>query len=298
MTDDVPPLESPDWPIELVEPVERLGPPDEVFRIPRRHALLKAIMGICLIVGGGLTNYLYWVVFNGPVVAEHLLFLLLFGPIISGLGFIYAGWRDRGLWVLIYPMGLLRWQRGEVLTFPWDDIDEILFFRVVECEKPRRELNEAGEIVASWLPIAKYGSRTLGAHLTLLRNDSADAILPSAVGGFMRLCQVVQEETFRAMWPAVWERFRSGMRVKFDNISISLAGVHRDADILAWYDLEDALIQNGKLMLKSRRSPRVWLDVPLQSIPNPHVFAALLLVGPMAIPESEEDDEDTDDSPD
>jgi len=292
MTDDGEPLRPPDWPIELVEPVERLGPPDEVFRIPRSHALMKFFMGLGLIVGGGLTNYLYWVVFNGPVVAEHFLFLLLFGPIISGLGLIYAGWRDRGLWVLVYPMGLLRWQRGEVVTFPWDEIDEVLFFRVVECEKPQREIAGDGTIEASWLPIAKYGSRTLGAHLSLIRNDAAEATLPSSLAGFMRLCQVVQEQTFRAKWPAIWERFLSGSRVAFRTVSISLAGVHRDADILPWYELDDALIQNGKLIIKSRRTSKPWLDVPLQTVPNPHVFAALLLIGPSAVPDPEDDEDD------
>src|ERR1700685_3249603 len=107
--------EIPDWPDALAEPVARLGAPDYVFRIPRAHPTRRAVSGICLIVGGLVANYLYWVVFQGPLVAEHLLFLLLFGPILSGVGFLYAAWRDNGLWVLIYPVGLLRWQSGEVV---------------------------------------------------------------------------------------------------------------------------------------------------------------------------------------
>lgn len=274
-------IETPDWPIELQEPVAQLGPPTDVFRIPRRHALNKALAGMALIVGGGIANYVYWVVFNGPLVGEHLLFLLLFGPIVSGIGLIYAGIRDRGLWVLVYPMGLLRWQRGEVITFPWADVSELAFYRVVECERPQRQKGPNGEIVAAWLPIAKMGSRTLGAHLILRRDDGTEAILPSAIGDFSRLCRTVQEETFREIWARVWPQFAEGSRVPFGDLAISIAGIHREADLLPWYDLDDALIQNSKLVLRSKRLRRSWLEAPLQNLPNPHVFAALLYVGPL-----------------
>ena len=281
--------EAPNWPAELADPVARLGPPSEVFRIPRSHAARKTISGLCLIVGGGVANYLYWVVFNGPVVAEHFLFLFLFGPIISGVGLMYAAWRDGGLWALIYPMGLLRWQRGEVVTFPWDEIKELSFYRVVECEKPRRTTDARGELLTSWLPIAKMGSRTLGAHLILRRDDGAEAILPSSVGDFTRLCRIVQEETFRVMWARTWPSFVEGMRVRFGELALSLAGIHREADLLAWYDLDDVLIQNGKITIRSKRLRRAWQEVPLHSVGNPHIFAALLLVGPPALTDPDEE---------
>jgi hypothetical protein len=286
MVEEFEPREVPDWPAELAEPVARLGPPSDVFHIPRRRAARKAIYGLGLIAGGGLANYLYWVVFNGPVVAEHLLFLFLFGPIISGIGLIYAAWRDSGLWALVYPMGLLRWQRGEVVTFPWEDVSELVFYRVVECDRPNRTTGPEGELTTSWLPIAKMGSRTLGAHLILRREDGAEAILPSTVNEFTRLCRIVQEETFRAMWPRVAARFADGLRVNFGELALSLAGIHREADLLAWYNLDDAIIQNGKLIIRSKRLHRAWQEVPLHSVTNPHVFAALLLIGP---PEETED---------
>jgi hypothetical protein len=273
--------ETPDWPIELSEPVARLGTPNEVFNIPRSHAARKAVSGISLIVGGGIANYIYFVVFNMPIGLDvHMLYLFLFGPIITGVGLMYAAWRDRGLWVLIFPMGILRWQRGEVVAFPWAEVREITFYRVVECDRPKRKAGPNREIITSWLPIAKMGSRTLGAHLIIRREDAAEAILPSSVGEFRRLCQVVQEETFRLMWPKVWARFIDGSRVKFGDLALSLAGISRDGDLLPWYELEDALVQNGKLVIRARRMHKPWLEVALHNLPNPHVFAALLIAGP------------------
>jgi hypothetical protein len=270
----------PDWPIELSEPVARLGTPDAVFSIPRTHAARKAFSGICLILGGALANYFYFCVFNIAFFDVHLMWFLLFGPIITGVGLIYAAWRDRGLWVLVFPMGILRWQRGEVVAFPWSEVTELTFYRVVECDRPKRKTGPEREIVASWLPIAKMGSRTLGAHLNIRRNDGAEAILPSSVGDFRRLCQIVQEETFRQLWPGVWSRFLDGKKIMFGELSLSLAGVGSEGELLPWYELEDALIRNGKLIIRARRSGKAWFEMPLHNLPNPHIFAALLIAGP------------------
>lgn len=279
------PREVPDWPVELLEPVEKLGEPDEVFRIPRTHAARKVFSGLALMVGGGIANYVYWVVLGGPLIAEHLLFLCLFGPILTGVGLMYAAWRDRGLWVLVYAMGILRWQRGEVVTFPWSEVTELAFYRVVECGKPKRRLNDDGEIETSWLPIAKEGSKSLGAHLVLRREDGAEAILPSAITDFAGLCKLVQEETFRVMWPSIWTQFMDGSRVRFGDIALSVGGIHRDGDFLPWYELDDALVQNGKLVIRSLKLHRPWMEIALHSVINPHVFVALLIVGPKRLAE-------------
>lgn len=288
MLDQSEQIESPDWPVELAEPVARLGPPRDVYRIPRRYSARKTLSGLILIIGGLIGNYLYWIVFKAQFGEIHFLYFLLFGPILTGIGLIYAAWRDRGLWILIYPMGLLRWQRGEVVTFPWDEIAELSFFRVVECERPRRTTGSDGEMVSSWLPIAKMGSKSLGAHIVLRRDDGAEAILPSSLHEFKRLSQVVQEETFMVMWPKAWSRFLEGKRVKFGDLSISLGGLHRDGSFLAWHEIEDTLIKNGKVIIRSRLQHRSWLELPLHLVVNPHVFVALLITGPPLIPEVEE----------
>ena len=124
--------------------------------------------------------------------------------------------------------------------------------------------------------------------MILRRDDGAEAILPSAVEDFARLCRIVQEETFRVMWPRIWRQFSEGLRVKFGELALSLAGVHREADLLAWYNLDDVLIQNGKLIIRSKRLRRAWQETALHLVANPHIFAALLLIGPPAVEEADE----------
>jgi hypothetical protein len=283
MADEQQALEIPDWPAELADPVAKLGPPSAIHRIPRQFVSRKFISGLALVIGGGIANYLYWFVFNAPDI--QIMHLFLIGPILTGFALWYAVWRDRGLWVLIYPMGVLRWQRGVVVTFPWDEIEQLHFHRVFECERPRRSKDENGQTVTSWLPIVKSGSRTLGAHLALRRNDGAEAILPSSLGEFSRLCRTVQEETFRTIWPRVWSSFVAGNRIGFGDISVSLDGVHRDSSFLAWHLLDDVQTQNGKLILRAVEKRRPWVELPLQNVSNPHVFVALLIVGPPRVPE-------------
>ena len=128
-----------EMPEELAESVARLGKPTAGFSITPRYVSRKLLRGLLLIAAGLVGNYLYWIVFNGPMVAEHLLFLLLIGPIITGAGLAYSAWRDRGLWVLYFPTGLLRWQRGDLKTFPWDESLEIYFHRIFACEPLQRE---------------------------------------------------------------------------------------------------------------------------------------------------------------
>jgi len=275
--------ETPDWPFELADPVARLGQPSQVFRIPRSHAARKTISGLVLIIGGILANYVYWIVLNGQVIVEHLLFLVLFGPIVTGFGLIYAAFRDRGLWVLIYPMGILRWQRGEVVTFPWQEIREITFHRVVETAKAKRAVGPDGELITVWLPITKEGSRSLGSHLILRRMDAADAILPSSISNYAKLCQAVQEETFRVMWPEAWNRFLEGKRVHFGPLAASFSGLHRDSEFLDWAELEDVQISTGRLKIRSRLLKRPWIEVPLENVDNPHVLIALMIRAPIEV---------------
>ena len=267
---------APDWPVELIEPVERLGPPREVFHFPRRHASRRILLGIVLVIANLIGNFIYFFVFNGPFIPQFFLLLLFFGPMATGLGLIYAAIRDHGLWVLIYPSGILRWQRGTIVTFPWDEIVELFFYRVVECDRPKRKLGPNGEWVSVWLAILKMRSYSLGAYVTLRREDGSEAILPTSLEDFPELLRIVQDETFRVLWPKMTARLAEGKKVHFGLISIGASGIYFRDERLRWRDLEDNLIANGKLVVRTYGMARPWVEIPLHFVMNPHLFVALV----------------------
>jgi hypothetical protein len=267
---------APDWPNELIGPVERLGPPSDVFHFPRHHASRRILLGVILIIINLIGNFVYFFIFNGPFIPQFFLLLLFFGPMATGLGLVYSAVRDRGLWVLIYPSGILRWQRGEVVTFPWDEIVEIFFHRVVECDRPKRKLGPNGEWLSVWLPILKMRSRSLGAYLSLRREDGSEAILPTSLEHFQELLRIVQHETFRVLWPKMMYRLAQGRKVHFGLISVGMSGIFFRDERLPWRDFDDILIANGKLVLRVYGMMKPWVEIPLQFVMNPHLLLALV----------------------
>src|SRR5205823_1060724 len=65
--------------------------------------------------GGGLVLY------PDPAFFHKFLILL---PVSGGL-VLWNVYRCRGLHVLLYPTGLLKFQRGEVESFPWGEIETV-----------------------------------------------------------------------------------------------------------------------------------------------------------------------------
>ena len=261
-------------PAELLAPVERLGSPIAIFRTNPQYSSKKFFLGVLLILGGVIANIFYW----REVQAINISFWL-FSPIITGFGFLYAVWRDRGLWVLIYSTGILRWQNGTVVTFPWNDLESVSLHRVQSCGRPKRLKDEDGEFMSVWLPIEKMRSYSMGAHLDLLRNDGSTAIFPSSLTDFQRFTQVVQEETFKALWIPRKEAFQRGEWIDFGPVSLSRTGIHFHEAILRWRDFEDTFIHQGKLVIRSKSQKFPWVQIPLNYLMNPHIFAAMVLHG-------------------
>ena len=78
------------------------------------------------------------------------------------MSLLLAAWRDRGLWVLVFPQGLLRWQRGAVASFPWDEIERVSFSRVLAFGPVEVAHDATGAPESAWLPLGKSGTKMLG----------------------------------------------------------------------------------------------------------------------------------------
>src|SRR5579872_2207657 len=105
----------------LERAVTELGDPEALFRVSHGRFLAKLALGVLLVIYGVIANYLWW--FEGPGTFGHFEILFLILPPISGCTLLIHMYRNRGLFILIYPTGLLRLRHGEVDSFPWDEVE-------------------------------------------------------------------------------------------------------------------------------------------------------------------------------
>lgn len=270
--------ERPDWPHEFDEPVSKLGQPIGVYRTSRRRAVIKGFTGLGLLLIGVAVNWIYWS-WIGWVIPDKFLFILLFGPPIMGMYLLYAAWRDQGLWVLAYPTGLLRWQRGEIVSFPWADIERLTLQRVNKVDAIQGTSNADGTPLTAWLPLEDAGSRFLGSQIELMRGDGVSETFPSSLEGYEGLSRSIQEETFRALWPPLWDQYKEAEGITFGDITITWAGIHKGTDLLPWFEFSDVKIANGKLIIARHGKWRPFAEAPIAVVPNPHLLFTLLTVG-------------------
>ncbi|HSQ54602.1 MAG TPA: DUF6585 family protein [Gemmata sp.] len=261
--------------------VTELGEPDVFFRISRTRLLAKLTIGILLLVYGIAANYFWWFHPNGPATFGHFEALLLFALPLSGGALLYHMYRQRGLYVLIYPTGLLRLQRGEVDSFPWAEIDHI-FLKVQRAASADVDRDPDGSVIACWLPAEVPTFQLWNARLTVARDDGVSVHFGPALTDYDLLAEEVQKRTFTHLWPLVWERFLAGVAVAFGDLEASRSGLRHAGKFLPWRDLKEITVAQGKLTIKQGGKWLPWVVLDIQSIPNPHILFALAAEAPRA----------------
>ena len=287
----------PDWPEEFDEHVAALGPPVSAHRTAPGVAGRRLLGGFALLAVGLLANYLYWVALGGPIVIEKFLLLLLFGMPIYGVVLLTKAYTDRGVWILAYPTGLLRWQRGRVVSFPWAEVEGLKIKRFTAgvliargLESGREFAPDVGEPAAppASLPpvegidgltfafdLTGGGSRLFGLEIEVRRADGESAALPSSLTDFAALAKLLQFATFARLAAPLAEKLDAGYRVDLGAFALDSLGLHRTRELLAWYDYGGVRVADGKLSLLRAGKKRAWLDAPAGEVANPHVVAGL-----------------------
>ncbi len=253
--------------------VTELGEPEALFHISTGRFLAKLALGVLLVLFGLVANYLWW--FQGPATFDHLVIHLLYIVPLSGVVLLYHMYRNRGLYILIYPAGLLRLRRGEVDSFPWADIERVSL-KVVRAEGAEFTRDPDGEPVACWLAADLPTFKLWDSGLTVARSDGTEAHLGPALSDYAALAEEVQKRTFAALWPALRAHFRNGTRLAFGELELDPDGLHHNGKLLRWRDLKEVVIAQGMLSIKQAGKWLPWSLVGMSSIPNPHLlFAAL-----------------------
>lgn len=257
----------------LTRSVTELGDPDALFQISNGRFLAKLAIGITLLAGGIVANIAWWV--NGPANFDALLAKLLIVLPISGGALLVHMYRQRGLYVLIYPTGLLRLRRGEVDSFPWSEIDHVCVNvqRTAEAEFTH---DADGTPTACWLPVEVPTFQLWKAGLTIVREDQVTVHFGAALTDYDRLAEEVQKRTFAVLWHEVWATFLDGHTIPFGEIDVTRRGLRYGGKSVPWADVKELTVAQGKLSIKQGGKWLPWILLDVKSIPNPHVLFALV----------------------
>src|SRR5262245_10838222 len=231
----------------LTRSVTELGEPEARFRISRGRFLAKLAVGILLIVYGLVANYLWWV--HGPATPDHLvLFLIIILPL-SGPFLLWHMYRHRGLFVLVYPTGLLRLRRGEVDSFPWREVDHVRL-KVQRAGAATIVRDPDGRPTACWLPPEVPTFQLWNAGMSVAREDGVEVHFGPALSDFDELAAEIQKRSFAYIWPIVWDRFLAGTPVTFGDLEVSRTGLRCVGKFLRWSEVKELAVAQGKLSIK------------------------------------------------
>ncbi len=265
----------------LTRAVTELGEPELLFRISRTRFLAKLFLGLLLLVYGVVANYYWWV--HGPATFGHLELLLLVVLPLSGGVLLFHMYRERGLYVLVYPTGLLRLRRGEIDSFPWQSIDRILI-KTLGSISPQFERAADGSLLACWLPVVVPIFQIWNAGLTVVRKDGVLARFGPVLSDYDTLAEEIQRRSFATFWPAILQYFRDGEPLPFGDLEVSSLGIRHVGKFLPWPSVKEVTISQGKLSIKVVGKWLPWVLLDLQTLPNPHVLVALLSEGQKLAP--------------
>lgn len=252
--------------------VTELGDPDAVFHVSRGRYLAKLWVGLTLIVGGVAAGGLALLLGVGgfAVFAK----VLLAPPVIGAVILVHM-YRQRGLVVLVYPTGLLRLRRGEVESYPWDDVTEVRL-KLQRSDGPEIRDDEAGRPTSCWFVVDAPSLMIWHAGLVVERTDGTEAALGPALAEYPKLAETVQRRTFRHLWAAAWGKFAGGDAVAFGDLEVTATGLRYAGKRLPWRDFKELAFAQGRLSVRKAGKWIPWAVVDVSKVPNPHVLFPLV----------------------
>jgi hypothetical protein len=250
-----------------------LGEPEAIFRISRGRYIAKLWVGIGLIVGSSaaITALIVFGLFDfAGIFAKFIL-----APPFIGIAILYTMYRQRGLTVLIYPTGLLRLQRGQVDSFPWEEITEIRI-KVQRLELPKIVHDGEGNPSACWLPVEVPSIQIWKSSLVIERHDGNEAYFGPALADYGRLAELVQRRTFPRAWEDARDRWLAGEVIAFGDLEVAPSGLRHNGKRLRWRDFKELAISQGRLSVKKLGGWLPWAVLDVSKIGNPHILFTLV----------------------
>ena len=260
--------------IETLSPLERcreeLGEPDALFSVSPKRFWAKFGLGVLLLAYGVAANIVAWD--QGLWGLDHISFLVLFAPPLTGFSILRHLYNTRGLRVLFYPNGIMRLQRSEIESYPWDEIDEIRLKTEQGAIVVLRD--DDGQIRDCWVVVDSPVFQISQAAIHVCRVDGIQAKFTPALAEYPELAERIQRATFRILWPNFLAARQAKEPLVFGTWTITEKGMKTDKVLIPWSDIQSVELRAKSIIVKYKGAKVVTIAQALEIVPNPHLALA------------------------
>ena len=249
---------------------EELGEPDALFSVSPKRFWAKFGLGLLLLAYGVGANIVAWD--QGLWGVDHVSFLVLFAPPLTGFSILRHLYNTRGLRVLFYPNGIMRLQRSEIESYPWDEIDEIRLKTEQGAIVVQRD--DDGQIRDCWVVVDSPVFQISQAATHVRRADGVQAKFTPALAEYPELVERIQRATFRILWANFLAARQAGEPLAFGAWVITEKGLKADKTVIAWRDIQSIELRAKSVVVKNKVAKVVTIAQELESLPNPHLALA------------------------
>jgi hypothetical protein len=249
----------PDAASDPAEKVAQLGPPQAEFAIDGAQFIWLLVASVFLSLGGlALTVLTLALMIWGGHGAGAVVFKMLLGGIVMLVGGILLAlraYRNWGVRVLVYEVGLVRLQHRTASAFFWDEVETV-------WQKKNK---------GNW---AKF---TQGKLVYIVRRHSGEEFhFDDSLPEIQRLGGIIQRETLPHLLARTRDAFHAGQTLVFNKLRVSRDGIGNTEETLPWEKVQQIQFEDERVTINKKGNWLVWFAGVASDIPNPHVFQSLL----------------------
>jgi len=229
----------------------QLGTPTAEYR-PKPIRQVSSLVGgvIMIVLGIGMVFF--------DMLQRRPSGLYIFGGILLALGMwsLWAGIRERGMQVLVFPDGLAYTMRGATEVVRWDDVTEVV------------------QQITKHYTNGVYTGTT---HIyTVRRAGKPDLKFNDALKNVEQLGTTIQQESYRRLLPRAIATYNAGGILHFGKLSVSQQGLSNGKETLAWSEIKGVKLDKGMISVSKQGKWLNWATANVAQTPNIFVFTALV----------------------
>jgi hypothetical protein len=203
-----------------------------------------------------------------PIVARPMLFAPPAALLAGSIYLAFAVVRRIGVRVFLHKEGLAITRGERVSSLTWDEIDVV--WRKVKTLK----LTPTDFIVCALL-----GSKCV---YTIQASNSERFVFDSYLRGVESLGGAIESATITRLLTAARKVYEIEGTVEFGKISVGRKGLTKGNNTVPWSEVGQVSVGSGTVLVNEPNGGRTLLAVGMRSVPNLHVFQALVakILGP------------------